>query len=708
MHGLLRLFTSFDGRISRKSWWIGNVILWTVGFSGSIALNPSILELDPATKFEPTVWQLLLGIALLFPSLAVMIKRLNDRDHPRAIGYAWACIAIATVVASSLGYLRDMRDITMSEWILYAPAILFAFWISIDCGFLKGTPGPNRFGSDPLETDPDTETAGTPPAAGAARTRWSIGPIVRDIAVCILGLVLLLSITLSNFSPERTGEWLAETIILRKLTDSLKVEMQSNTRGWQAFQAGKAAARAKNFAEAVTHYDVAIESYEFTGPDVGRVLMWRGRAHSNLDKLQSALKDYSEAIAIDPKASAIRYTSRAHVYSRLKRHGDALKDYDAAIRMWPGRADYHLRRGKALHALGRPDQAIASYEAGIAIAHENYAADRKRKQSVPGAPRGKYERASPLERRNKLLSRAQVLRGKVLRDLGRVDEALAAFTEAAQFQPTNTAAHKNQGWLYVQLGELGRARESYERGLKIEADDKWLLRSLEKLDSPDVSVRALIDVANALRDRKQYARALDVYDEALNVKTDHALVWLNRGWLYHLQGRLDEAVADYERAAVLDPANADTFVYRGKAYEELDKLDKASAEFEEALRLNPDHWRAFLWRAWLHHRREELDRAVKDYTRSLEIRPGFGDAHLYRGNAYRDLGQFTKALADYGEALKAAPDNVEVYKNRGWVYWKQGQVEPARTDFEHGLNLSPDDAWLKTTLDHLKATTHKQ
>jgi uncharacterized membrane protein YhaH (DUF805 family) len=110
------LFGSFDGRIGRQTFWIGVVTLM---------IASAVLHLVLAALFG---WHHAMGgpingavsLILLYPSLAVDVKRLHDRDKS---GW-WILLLLVPV----LGFI----------------------WFIVECGCLRGTAGPNRFGPDPL------------------------------------------------------------------------------------------------------------------------------------------------------------------------------------------------------------------------------------------------------------------------------------------------------------------------------------------------------------------------------------------------------------------------------------------------------------------------------------------------------------------------------------------------------------------------------
>ncbi|WP_436642307.1 DUF805 domain-containing protein [Microbaculum sp. FT89] len=108
------LFTSFEGRISRQPFWIGAVLLWVINWVAAAILYGLFGEGFANILFT------IVSLVLLYPSLAVGAKRWHDRDKS-----AWWLLIVLIPVVGALWYL-------------------------IECGFLRGTEGENRYGPDPL------------------------------------------------------------------------------------------------------------------------------------------------------------------------------------------------------------------------------------------------------------------------------------------------------------------------------------------------------------------------------------------------------------------------------------------------------------------------------------------------------------------------------------------------------------------------------
>jgi uncharacterized membrane protein YhaH (DUF805 family) len=110
---------SYKGRISRKTYWCA-VAMWNLVFWICIAVVFFSFE---SRSFIVTVPFALLLLLLFYVGYPMRVKRWHDRDKS---GW-WVLIGLIPVIGG--------------------------LWMIIECGFLKGTEGSNRFGPDPLLND---------------------------------------------------------------------------------------------------------------------------------------------------------------------------------------------------------------------------------------------------------------------------------------------------------------------------------------------------------------------------------------------------------------------------------------------------------------------------------------------------------------------------------------------------------------------------
>lgn len=128
----IKFLFSFDGRVSRKAFWLFLLALLVISVLNAVLdllLRPMPRSLgpttDPSAAFIAALgatpwWHWALTVLVLVSSLAVYAKRWHDQDRS---GW-WALIILVPVIG---------------------PLITLVM-----CGFIAGTPGPNRYGDRPM------------------------------------------------------------------------------------------------------------------------------------------------------------------------------------------------------------------------------------------------------------------------------------------------------------------------------------------------------------------------------------------------------------------------------------------------------------------------------------------------------------------------------------------------------------------------------
>lgn len=147
----IKLFTSFDGRIGRRAYWFGLIVL--------IAISPflvgAVLSADPFREAVGAIKNLgLAGLgwtfALLISLAALNSKRLHDLNQTGLKGLLFYAPAALSTITLFTGWQPDMQQQIISYTTLVA-AFLGAtgLWFLVRLGFSGGTDGPNKYGPDP-------------------------------------------------------------------------------------------------------------------------------------------------------------------------------------------------------------------------------------------------------------------------------------------------------------------------------------------------------------------------------------------------------------------------------------------------------------------------------------------------------------------------------------------------------------------------------
>lgn len=160
MNNLVGNFTGMDGRLNRQAWWIGVVVLIVVAIVLNFILGailgagmPSFEQLtDPAVMAAYASKQgwisLIIGLITAYPYIAISVKRRHDRDNNGYDAIGLIVFSLLWSLVQALGFVGSTNPIYMIVSVIF---LVYAIYVLVQLGFLKGTAGPNSYGPDPLQ-----------------------------------------------------------------------------------------------------------------------------------------------------------------------------------------------------------------------------------------------------------------------------------------------------------------------------------------------------------------------------------------------------------------------------------------------------------------------------------------------------------------------------------------------------------------------------
>ena len=164
------------------------------------------------------------------------------------------------------------------------------------------------------------------------------------------------------------------------------------------------------------------------------------------------------------------------------------------------------------------------------------------------------------------------------------------------------------------------------------------------------------------------------------------------GGVYRGTGEYEKAVAQFQKATVLDPTSDDAFRGLADAYQKLNKPGEAEATYRQAIRLRPQYWAGYSWLGVFYWRQARYSDAAKMFQEVVTLAPD-----NFRG--YSDLGAMYVAQARYQEAILQLEKSVsirptvEAYDNLGTAYFTMRKFDDAARSFEEGVKLDKT-SWL--------------
>ena len=156
MNNFIGNFVGFDGRLNRQGWWLSVIALivvavvlsWILGLIlGTGGMMTMAQALDPAT-LQKAAWQgLIVSIITAYPYMAISVKRRHDRNSNGYDAIGLIVVGILYNLLQALGVISATNTVGMIVGVVFG---IYAIYMLVQLGFLKGTAGPNNYGPDPL------------------------------------------------------------------------------------------------------------------------------------------------------------------------------------------------------------------------------------------------------------------------------------------------------------------------------------------------------------------------------------------------------------------------------------------------------------------------------------------------------------------------------------------------------------------------------
>ncbi|MGB5746979.1 MAG: tetratricopeptide repeat protein [Desulfobacterales bacterium] len=177
----------------------------------------------------------------------------------------------------------------------------------------------------------------------------------------------------------------------------------------------------------------------------------------------------------------------------------------------------------------------------------------------------------------------------------------------------------------------------------------------------------------------------------LKIVTICAVTLVFSAWTYERNTIWSNAVSLWSDVVKKSPHKARPHNNLGNALKRQGKIEEAIAHFNKALQINPGYAKAHNNLGTALASQGKTEEALKHFGIALYINPGYAAAHSNIGVALAGQDEFEKAIVHFRAALRRKPDYAKVHSNLGAALVRQGQLQEALEHFHTALRLKPDD-----------------
>ena len=224
---------------------------------------------------------------------------------------------------------------------------------------------------------------------------------------------------------------------------------------------------------------------------------------------------------------------------------------------------------------------------------------------------------------------------------GYLTKAIAEAKRCCELVPQLPGGFYYTGTLLVRDGKISEATNYFLHAVAIQSD----------------YAQAETAMGEVLANQQKPAEAVRWLERAIQSNPKYVETYLALGFLEQDQGNTAAAMANYQKAADLEPDGPADFFNRANIAAGMYQWDKAIADLEAVVKAKPEFWQAhYLLGIQLAANGKNAE-AQKEFLEAIHYRPDFAPAHLYLGITLATQGQFGPATAEFHTVLQLDPAN---------------------------------------------------
>ncbi len=377
------------------------------------------------------------------------------------------------------------------------------------------------------------------------------------------------------------------------------------------------------------------------------------------DRLEEATDQYEYLVRYDPGDTHARI-ALAQLYHRRGLHGQAVEQFGNAIAMEPENWALVDEQTEALAADGQLREAIERLEEMIAAQGDLpdlhlRLADLYGQVGDDPTALAHFERAMELQPG---YLEAAVKLGTHHLTQGRWAEASEAFAQASELNDDLLTAYVGLGVAQAAGGDQAAAIQSFELAGAVEPNSTLLVREMARLqlkaalgtappagpldDDPDADAPALGPVDDPQGDDLLQLQ-LTRHAEQVRDHPGFADVRYRYGVLLRAEGRLVEALEQFDAALEINPTYTKAIIKKGLTLQDLGRIDQA----------------------------------IETLATALELHPKYVDLHYRLGLLYTEGRLFEQAVQHLEATSREGPDNRTIRANLALALQNMGLMDRA-------------------------------
>ena len=381
-----------------------------------------------------------------------------------------------------------------------------------------------------------------------------------------------------------------------------------------------------------------------------------GRANLIAEQLAEAIEAFEGALKINPK------------------DGSALEGLIGAwkrvVESAPNESANQLGLSNALMRAGFTEESNKSLQKAKALDPKNPEIEKLQNT------------AKELDQESELVRVAE--RALEAQKAGKYDQAIDLYKIAINKlppKPEYANIYYNLGLAYQAKGQTELAINAFNQSIKLNPNNQDSRTAIAKINQQALANRKkMSEEAVALQAQGKLNEAIALYQKFLKDFPNDAQTHFNLGTAYQEQNKMNEALQEYKKAAKLAPENkefkeavnsletainsgafkaaqARDVLQQAVTLQESGKLDQAISKYQEALRIDSQNGQIHFNLATAYHAKNKLPEAISEYKESYKLDPAnYPEANYFVASLLESQSKSAEAILFYKRYLEDQPN----------------------------------------------------
>lgn len=421
--------------------------------------------------------------------------------------------------------------------------------------------------------------------------------------------------------------------------------------------------------------------------------------YSEMGEYEKALAAYAKVAELKPSDGYI-YISIGSIYENQGKYIEALNAYNKVMEMCPEYLYNYLNIANVQYQLRDYKSAIENYNKFLSTysqhweARENLAASYISNRNYENAA-NEYEN---LYSRNPAGFKDFANYGLALFEVKDYQKASEFLEKAVDADPENTSAHINLALSYQELEKNDLALAQYD----------VVFRQQPSLHS----IR--FDYGNLLADMGQDEAAIENYKIYIENYPNDPRAYQNIGVVYKRLNKLDDTIANYEKALTLETDKKDIELVEDLAEcYHLKDYPNALKYYDEVLLVKKDDYDIRYNKALVLHAMKEYNDAAAIYTQLLtekdnsNIQTNLTAALVSLGDEYLQAHNYSLATETFERAIERGTKDSYAYYGLAKSYRACGIDDKAAEYYEKAISMEPEKVEYSNEFAEFISSTQK-